>query len=768
MALAIAGLVLSGTLTLVSSVQNSGNNREIAADLLTVGKATQHYISLNRTQLLALTTLNTIGSVEEIRVRDADSGNTTASSLVTSGALPTTFPVQNLNGQSYRILIKRLDDSIAGVGDTDLLVGMVYTYGGTIFSDKEGSLIAGQIGAAGGFVFSDDSSKFNGTQGFWQEPVSDWSGSWAAPTAGHVAISTSMLAIDLPGESGGATKIDDLSDGITYYSPNKSLYIGDGAGSVSATGNNNTAAGFHALENASGSDSVGIGIRAGQSFASKDVYVGYDAGKLNIGSENVVFGSYALDRASTTTRSVAYGQNTLRPSASSSDNTAIGYQSLSSASALSFNRTTAIGRSIGAVAITHTDNTIIGHSTGNLRYLSESVLLGTTQLSGAAASTIPITGNVVIGSNILKANAVSSLTFDYNTIISDVTTCDISTPTASVVKTTILGACSTLSSESEQTYFESSKVLTSGVTQIGTAITAASSVTIGSQAQTGDAASVAIGYLSAPSLVTTRFTSLGYGAGGYAGLNSSVSVGTFSSLGIGGLTSNAYSIQIGSYSGALFAGPAVSRGKNTLLSYRSGYNMTTGQNNILVGNVAGVMSGSNNIVFHQEPTAGILTLTNPSSLLRLTTAIRGDLTSKYVVMGGAGTESVGGSLTGMSLYVPDGGIRATGYYYTSDRGLKKDIKPFVASASLLNRLKPVTYTLKADTTHKPRQGFIAQDVLKILPEAVTNSGSLMGISYGTMSVPLVSLIQDNQRKIDEISAPLPSVSSIEYLLEGTP
>ncbi len=773
MALAIAGLVLSGTLTLVTSVQNSGNNRQIAADIITIGKATQHYIALNRTQLLGLTALNAIGNVEEIRVLDADSGNTTANSLVTSGVLPTTFPVQNLKGQNYRVLVKRLDDSTAGFGDTDMLVAMVYTYGGTSFSDKEGSTIAGQIGAAGGFIYSDDTSHFNGTLGYWQEAASDWSGTWAAPAAGHVAISTAMLAIDIPGEDGGAREIDDLSDGVTFYSPNKSLYMGEGSGSITPTGSNNTAAGYLALENASGSDSVAIGIRAGQTSTSKDVYVGDGVGALNTGSSNTAFGTASMSNPNIITKTVTLGRNSFldTSSLSSSENVAIGEHSLRGNFIMdyAFNRTTAIGRFILSSGTSSYDNTIIGNTALSLaQAISESVITGDSVLSGANPSTGTMTGNVVLGNNILTAGSVTNLTFNYNTIISDVTACNISTPTASVINTTVLGTCGTLSSEADQTYFETGKVLASGPIQIGTTITTASGITLGTMARTTDSLSIAIGYAASLGGTSSRYVSFGYGAGGNAGLSSSVAIGNGASGG-SGISSNTYSVQLGAGSGAVTS-VVGARANNTLLSYRSGYNMSTGQNNIIVGNIAGITTGSNNIVLHQEPSTstGTLTLANQSDLLQLTPAIRGNLSSRYIVMGGAGTETVGGSLTGMSLYVPDGGIRAAGYYYTSDRTLKKNITPFVISDSLLRRLKPVTYSLKADSTHKMHIGFIAQEVSELIPEAVTKSGPLMGISYGTMSVPLVSLIQHNEDKIRNLSAALSQVNMLENLLEAPP
>ena len=88
---------------------------------------------------------------------------------------------------------------------------------------------------------------------------------------------------------------------------------------------------------------------------------------------------------------------------------------------------------------------------------------------------------------------------------------------------------------------------------------------------------------------------------------------------------------------------------------------------------------------------------------------------------------------GTGVYITNGSTTWTG---TSDSRLKNIIGPISNALIKVNILNPVMYSWKNDETNDPHPGLIAQDVLKVQPEAVsTNSEGMYGVAY-TELIPL--------------------------------
>jgi hypothetical protein len=104
----------------------------------------------------------------------------------------------------------------------------------------------------------------------------------------------------------------------------------------------------------------------------------------------------------------------------------------------------------------------------------------------------------------------------------------------------------------------------------------------------------------------------------------------------------------------------------------------------------------------------------------------------------------------------------------SDKSVKKNIKPLTKSIDTLMKLKAVTYKWK-DTTkdNQVHSGFIAQEVAKVLPEAVVSAGEkLKGVDPNAVIALVVKSVQDlvirvagleerldeQQEEIDELRA----------------
>lgn len=93
----------------------------------------------------------------------------------------------------------------------------------------------------------------------------------------------------------------------------------------------------------------------------------------------------------------------------------------------------------------------------------------------------------------------------------------------------------------------------------------------------------------------------------------------------------------------------------------------------------------------------------------------------------------------------------------SDYRLKKDIQNLKYGLPEVLSMKPVSYTMRDDQEGEVKLGLIAQDVLKLVPEVVSNDGSkdnYLGMNYTELVPVLIKAIQDQQKIIDDLKAKL--------------
>jgi len=102
----------------------------------------------------------------------------------------------------------------------------------------------------------------------------------------------------------------------------------------------------------------------------------------------------------------------------------------------------------------------------------------------------------------------------------------------------------------------------------------------------------------------------------------------------------------------------------------------------------------------------------------------------------------------------------TGWTGLSDERHKTDLKPIENAAVKVTSLRAVTGRYKTDEEGKSRAFLIAQDVEKVLPEAVdTSNEERWGITY-TDTIPLlVAAIQEQQEIIGKLEARLAALES---------
>ena len=108
-----------------------------------------------------------------------------------------------------------------------------------------------------------------------------------------------------------------------------------------------------------------------------------------------------------------------------------------------------------------------------------------------------------------------------------------------------------------------------------------------------------------------------------------------------------------------------------------------------------------------------------------------------------------------------GGISSTTsgttYNTTSDRRLKDNIETITDGTDKLMSMNPVTHGWKADPEADTVHGFIAQEMLDIVPEAVSGDpegDEMMSMDYGRITPVLVAALQDAHKKIAELETRL--------------
>ena len=97
------------------------------------------------------------------------------------------------------------------------------------------------------------------------------------------------------------------------------------------------------------------------------------------------------------------------------------------------------------------------------------------------------------------------------------------------------------------------------------------------------------------------------------------------------------------------------------------------------------------------------------------------------------------------------------YATTSDRRLKDNIEPIADGTEKLMAMNPVTHGWKAHPEANTVHGFIAQEMLDIVPEAVSGDpegDEMMSMDYGRITPVLVAALQDAHKKIAELETRL--------------
>jgi len=213
---------------------------------------------------------------------------------------------------------------------------------------------------------------------------------------------------------------------------NYNTFVGDRAGRVCSSGDNNVAIGFESLDSEiGGGASVAVGYQAlldqNTSNTNYNTAVGFQSGKsITTGIQNTLIGGLAGDALTDADLNVALGYFALSSDTLGGLSTAIGYQALKTQNFTSATSTynVAVGYNAGVLVTTGVSNTLIGARAGDaLTDADYNVALG----DGALSSDTKGSRSVAIGNYTLENQNFTSATNTYNTAVGNQAGNDITT-----------------------------------------------------------------------------------------------------------------------------------------------------------------------------------------------------------------------------------------------------------------------------------------------------------------------------------------------------
>jgi hypothetical protein len=157
------------------------------------------------------------------------------------------------------------------------------------------------------------------------------------------------------------------------------------------------------------------------------------------------------------------------------------------------------------------------------------------------------------------------------------------------------------------------------------------------------------------------------------------------------------------------------------MGYQAGLNLTTGSNNIEIGN---------------EGTAG------DNKVIKIGT----EGTQKKAFIAGIFSNT---AVSGLTVVIGSNG--ELGAVSSSER-FKTAIAPMGSNTAKLKQLRPVTFHLKADPKGAPQYGLIAEEVAKVYPELVVRDqkGRIDGVRYDELAPMLLNEVQKQAAEIREL------------------
>ena len=191
----------------------------------------------------------------------------------------------------------------------------------------------------------------------------------------------------------------------------------------------------------------------------------------------------------------------------------------------------------------------------------------------------------------------------------------------------------------------------------------------------------------------------------------------------------------------------VAGSNNTAMGARALFH-ASGSNNIGIGQSAGfnLTSGINNICIGNDGVAG------DAGTIRI-----GGPTHGKTFLAGVNGITTGG--TGIPVLIDSNGQLGT---TSSSARFKVEIRDMGDSTEGLLRLRPVTFRYKAQPGGRTQFGLIGEEVEKVMPQLVvcSSSGEVETVLYHEMPAMLLNELQKQQRQIEDLKSELAALRAV--------
>lgn len=531
-----------------------------------------------------------------------------------------------------------------------------------------------------------------------------------------------------------------VDEGVT---PGSGIYIGKGAAALS-TGES-TAIGVNALSSATnGARNTAVGYFTLRSIAV--VNPAYD------GANNTAVGWRSMEATTTGSNNAAFGSSSLIKNNYGSSNTAVGHEALSLSDSGSNN--VAVGA--GALGQAKPTNNNVAVGVGSLKYAKST---GNTSSghSSLAQLEFGLTSGTGGSNSAYGSNSLSSLVSGNGN--SALGTASMRNRTSGSNNVAI--GLSSLSGTTGATGNNNTAIGNSALSNLNVGD---NNVGIGNNAQ------VTSGLNNQLSIQNVIYgVNMSSAANGRVGIGTVPNATSTAKLEVDGtLRLNVVNTAVNNLRRFLFVDPADRIVKEQVVATGSTNNCNT-PNLIPVSTATGDMNCSQ--IFDDGTSVGIGAAYNT-----------GTFNFAYIFPLGLGTYITGPVTppsSGTLKLAADGIVQAVAFYANSDGRLKTNVKEVNNATKLIRDLRPVTYEW-SESARKiknlgniPQVGFIAQEVGKVVPEAVIkNSDGYYSMNYTTIIPILTQGIKEQQVQIEkqekEIAALKASLDEIKNMLNNQP
>ena len=190
----------------------------------------------------------------------------------------------------------------------------------------------------------------------------------------------------------------------------------------------------------------------------------------------------------------------------------------------------------------------------------------------------------------------------------------------------------------------------------------------------------------------------------------------------------------------------VNTNRNLFIGIAAGY-QSSGDENIFIGTNAGFSETESNKFILRNLNSGANQITE--------SLMYGDfLEHKLRINANVGIQGEPDATYELYVY---GDAFATSGWFSSDKRWKKEVQPINNALLTITKLEGVNYFWKQDEypemnfNNTKQSGFLAQDVEKLIPEAVkTDENGYKAVGYNKIIPYLVEAIKEQQKQIDEL------------------